>query len=115
VTADPDQAELAVALVSVSGPGYGADMADVHARLDRLTEDIQAIGDTTLDLLDRADAHDAKLQAMQQTLHVHTGRFAVIEDRLDGIDGRLDAHDRRFDHIDAVLAEVLARLPEQPA
>jgi hypothetical protein len=104
-----------VALVPVSGPSYGADMADVHARLDRLTEDTQAIGDTTLDLLARADAHDVQLKAMQQTLDIHTGKFAGVDARLGDIDARLDGHDRRFDHIEALLAEVLARLPERHA
>jgi hypothetical protein len=36
-----------------------------------------------------------------------------IKDRLDGLETQSNAHTGRFDHVEALLAQILARLPEK--
>ena len=98
---------------SVSSRGYGDDMADVHARIDSLKDDIRVIGDSVLDLLAKVTAHDAKFEQILGTLASHDARLAGHDARFDEHDRRFDEHDRRFDQIDAQLAEILARLPQR--
>ena len=112
---------------SVSSRGYGDDMADVHARIDSLKDDIRVIGDSVLDLLAKVTAHDAKFEQILGTLASHDARLAghdarfdehdrrfdEHDRRFDEHDRRFDEHDRRFDQIDAQLAEILARLPQR--
>jgi len=105
---------------SASSRGYGDDMADVHARIDSLKDDIRVIGDSVLDLLAKVTAHDAKFEQILGTLASHDARLAghdarfdEHDRRFDEHDRRFDEHDRRFDQIDAQLAEILARLPQR--
>lgn len=68
--------------------------ANLERRIERNTNDIEAIYDILTD-------HGSQLTDIKDKLEQHDRRF-------DGIDGRLDG-------IEGTLAEVLRRLPEQPA
>ena len=37
-----------------------------------------------------------------------------IKDRLDRLETQSTEHSRRFDHVEALLTQILARLPEKP-
>ncbi|MEO8956868.1 MAG: hypothetical protein ABI465_20140 [Ktedonobacteraceae bacterium] len=42
------------------------------------------------------------------------GDVSVIKERLVSLETKLDKHTTRFDHLETLLAQVLARLPEKP-
>lgn len=75
--------------------------ANLERRIERNTNDIEAIYDILTD-------HGEQLGAIQAKLVEHDARF-------EAIDARFEAIDARFDGVDATLAEVLRRLPEPPA
>jgi hypothetical protein len=68
--------------------------ANLERRIERNTNDIEAIYDILTD-------HGEQLGAIQAKLVEHDARFEAI--------------DARFDGVDATLAEILRRLPEPPA
>jgi len=42
------------------------------------------------------------------------GDVSVIKERLVSLETKIDKHTVRFDHLETLLAQVLARLPEKP-
>jgi len=89
--------------------------ANLERRIERNTNDIEAIYDMLTD-------HGVRLTEIEGRLASHSRDLATIRKKLgdhdrrfDSHDARFDSHDARFDAIDATLAEVLRRLPEQPA
>lgn len=52
--------------------------------------------------------------SMQKDVRTLQEDVSGIKDRLDRLETKSDEHTRRFDHIDTLLAQILARLPEKP-
>ena len=88
--------------------------ANLERRIERNTNDIEAIYDLLTD-------HGEQLTAIQSKLAEHDARFESIDQRFESIDARFESIDARFESVDArfdkvdmTLAEVLRRLPEPP-
>lgn len=103
------------------------DMTILLGLYTRQSEAIQVIGRDVSDIKQRAGNIEGRLETLDQRFtsvdqHLDTidQRFTGVDQRLDmidqrftGVDQRLDGLDRRFDRVEAVLAQILSRLPEQ--
>ncbi|WP_069806297.1 hypothetical protein [Thermogemmatispora onikobensis] len=76
---------------------------------EELLREIRA---TLAQILARLDAHDKQFAAIDKRFDDHDKQFAAIDKRFDDHDKRFDDHDKRFDRLEALLMQVLARLPE---
>ncbi|RAQ94000.1 hypothetical protein [Thermogemmatispora tikiterensis] len=56
--------------------------------------------------------HDRRFDAHDKRFDAHDKRFDAHDKRFDAHDKRFDEHDKRFDRLEALLMQVLARLPE---
>jgi chromosome segregation ATPase len=85
---------------------------EIHSlRLDRIDTRLDRI-DTRLDRVDtRFDGIDGRLDRIDTRFDGIDGRFDHLETDVAQMKGSLAAQDQRFDQVDAVLREILDRLP----
>ena len=63
----------------------------------------------------RLDAMDAHLESIDTRLDQMDTRFNRMDTRLDRVDTHLGNMDTRFDRVENMLAQILARLSENPS
>jgi hypothetical protein len=94
---------------------YREAMASTGSNLERRVERLENDRDSTYEILTEIQRnqrhHDTLFGNIQTKLTEHDGLLASIQQTLRAHDERFDAIDQRFDGIDAVLAEILGRLP----
>jgi len=96
---------------------YG-DMAMELVMVKGLTEDaVKRLMSVRITL----DAHTAllnkqseRLDRVETTLSEHTALLNKQSERLDRVETTLSEHTARFDHLETLLTQILARLPEKP-
>jgi len=76
------------------------DVDDVYELLDATNEKLVAVADIQ-------QRHSNRLDEIQRTLDLQTGRMGRVEGRLDGVEGRLDriehAQRQQGEKLDAIL------------
>jgi uncharacterized coiled-coil protein SlyX len=103
------------------------DMKTSLARIETNTNKrLDSLGQTLAVVIEKQEekfhALDNRLEAFEQNTNKRfdaiDSRFASVDSRFDAfeqsVNSRFDAVDSRFDRIEMLLAQVIARLPEQP-
>lgn len=99
-------------------------MATQEERLTLLEQNVRDINHNETMLLGLAMKQSEQLREVRINLatlseRVDTlernmnSRFDAVDSRLDAMDGRLNAMDSRFDRLEALLGQVIERLPPQ--
>ena len=103
----------------------GFSVLDLQAKVAAHDSKLEQILATQLAHGSRSDQIDVRLKHIDIRLDGLETRFDGLETRFDGLETRFDGletrfdrrfadQDNRFDRVDALLAEVLSRLPQPP-
>ncbi|MBX5459167.1 MAG: hypothetical protein IRZ31_19925 [Thermogemmatispora sp.] len=87
-------------------------MPTQEERLAAVERAVMDINHNETILLGMAVKHEELLREIRAMLAQHDRRFDAHDKRFDVHDKRFDEHDKRFDRLEALLMQVLARLPE---